>query len=190
MLTNEEGFRAIARIYESESTFFTNQKSVRWSTYKLAINASARESHYSDRRFFCNTFFKTFVLRNEAEIFANSQCLHSMFLTLQTSLLSEDTWSLKTLLDVVLSIEQDDRRSKWDLKFLGKQLIDDQVKNCSPSVSTRLFASKQTPSPSEKVKLLFSPGPTCNNKIIFLTLNSTCCCVTVLLNAASVCKVF
>ena len=88
--------------------------------YKLAINASARESHYSDRRFFCNTFFKTFVLRNEVEIFANSQCLHSMFLTSQTSLLSEDTWSLKTLLDVVLSIQRDDRWSKWDLKILKK----------------------------------------------------------------------
>ena len=156
MLTNEEGFRAIARIYESESTFFTNQKSVRWSTYKLAINASARESHYSDRRFFCNPFFKTFVLQNQAQIFANSGCLYSMFLKLQTSLLSEDTWSLKTLLDVVLSIQRDDRWSESDQKFLGKQLIEAQVKNCSPSVSTRRVAGKANTSASEKVNCFFS----------------------------------
>jgi len=63
-LINEEGFRAIARTKNMRASKPSNEiknqvadKNLLWQSM-----SSARESHYSDRRFFCNTFFETFAL--------------------------------------------------------------------------------------------------------------------------------
>ena len=59
----------------------------------MAINCSARESHYSERHFFCNTFFRFVSNRIQLQNIVDRSHIQDCFLQTQTSLEWEDTWS-------------------------------------------------------------------------------------------------
>ena len=99
--------------------------------------ASARESHYSDRRFFCNPFFETFAFKIAALILWINDRPSSHFLWSQTTLVREDRWSHHRLLDVSITIETILFIQLPQLEFLGKNESDIKLKNCSPSVGAK-----------------------------------------------------
>jgi len=53
---------------ESFVTFSRIQTTGRWPLLVLAINCSARESHYSYRKLFCNSFFRSVSTGSQTRI--------------------------------------------------------------------------------------------------------------------------
>ena len=99
--------------------------------------SSARESHYSDRRFFCNTFFETFALTNHAIFLCCDHTQTSLNFTSQTSLIRGDIWSHHALLDVEIMIKITVIEDQNHCEFLGKLTTNQITKICSPSVGAK-----------------------------------------------------
>ena len=65
----------------------------RWSKLVMAINCSARDSHYSERHYFCNIFFRFVSNEIQLQNIVYWSCFQDYFLQTQTSLEWEDRWS-------------------------------------------------------------------------------------------------
>ena len=129
-----EGLRAIARKRWELVNLQTIIQQAADPNFLLAINMSARDSHYRHRHFFCNTFFRFVSTQNQLQFFADRTAHQCYFQVTQTSLEWEDTTSHHSVAANVLCVWIVASASERHAFFLENLNAITYSKNCSPNV--------------------------------------------------------
>jgi hypothetical protein len=100
---------------------------------------SARDSHYSEGHFFCNTFFRFVSSESQLRNFTDRSRLQDLFQATQTTLTGEDTWSHHSLEAHELYVWSVANAIERESNSLENSSVQYDIKNRSPNVWRKCF---------------------------------------------------
>jgi hypothetical protein len=100
---------------------------------------SARDSHYSEGHFFCNTFFRFVSSESQLRNFTDRSRLQDLFQATQTTLTGEDTWSRHSHEAHELYVWSVANAIERESNSLENSSVQYDIKNRSPNVWRKCF---------------------------------------------------